>query len=188
MSFFKRFNMGKFTDKEKVPKEEKHTEDNNIIAEEENLENSQNANIQAYELEVANLNKKMNDLSYILAEKENQIKRLKQDVDSESKKSLHKFIKAIHAPFDELNLVLAKEENKAIEMILNKLVNSLKENQIEIITPKIGDDFNSQIHNAIAQAKNEKYENGKIDGVMSSCYKVHDQVVAHAMVSVVNND
>lgn len=189
MSIFKRFTMGKFTDKEKTPqKEEQNNSSNDIAGTENAVDNIQSSIVQAFETEIISLNKKVNDLSYILAEKENQVKRLRQDIELESKKSLHKFVKAIHAPFDELNLVLAKEENKAIEMILSKLINALKDTQIDIITPKVGDDFDSEIHNAIVQVKNSEYENGKIAAVMSSCYKAHGQVVAHAMVSVINND
>lgn len=143
---------------------------------------------QKLQLEMEQIKKRNEELMYALASKENDNRRLLNEIENEKRKALQKFTKSISVSFDDLLRILKNNENDAIRMVFNKLMKALEENHLHIITPKKGDVFDPQVHNAISSIQSNEMPNGTIADVLSSCYKVYDQVVNTAMVVVVNNE
>lgn len=72
-----------------------------------------------------------------------------------------------------------------IQLIQNKFINILKEKGLKKIETKVGDDFNSDNHEAISQipAPNEDLKN-KILDIVETGYMLHDKVIRFTKVVV----
>jgi molecular chaperone GrpE len=158
-----------------------------------NLKDEEIKNIQKTLAESQDREKK---LLYVIAEKENQINLLRQDMIFEKESFSIKFIKAISKELDDLFRIMQAitEKNKddpmthALKVNCDKFISALEKINVKVILPKIGDEFDDKFHNAITQIKSEEYDNGKIAQVASGCYLLGDKVISHAMVVVVNNN
>lgn len=79
------------------------------------------------------------------------------------------------------------EHTKGVELIYNKLKNSLVEKGLKTIEVKTGDDFDVDFHEAITQipAPTEELK-GKIVDIVEVGYQLHDRVIRFAKVVVGN--
>ncbi len=147
------------------------------------------------EKQLTEMQDKEKKLLYLLAEKENQINLLRQDIIVEKESFSIKFIKTISKELDDLFRIMniLVEENpdnstiQALKANSEKFIKAMEKMNVRVILPQKGDDFDSSMHNAIAQVKDESLENGKIAQVASACYIMGEKVISHAMVIVVNN-
>lgn len=75
------------------------------------------------------------------------------------------------------------EHLKGVELIYNKLKNTLIEKGLKVIEVKAGDDFNVDFHEAITQipAPSEELK-GKIVDVIETGYQLHDKVIRFTKV------
>lgn len=71
-----------------------------------------------------------------------------------------------------------------VEMTQKELLNAFKKFNISKIVPNEGDDFDYNLHQAVARVPSENVESGKIVDVMQIGYKIHDRLLRPAMVAV----
>ena len=78
-----------------------------------------------------------------------------------------------------------QEDNQGIQLIYNKLIETLKNQGLEELEVKVGDSFDSEIHEAISQipAQNDD-QKGKIIDIIEGGYKLGDQVIKFPKVVV----
>ena len=78
-----------------------------------------------------------------------------------------------------------QEDTEGIKLIYNKLTETLKNQGLDELEVKIGDSFDSEIHEAISQipAQNDD-QKGKIIDIIEGGYKLGDQVVKFPKVVV----
>ena len=78
-----------------------------------------------------------------------------------------------------------QENTQGIQLIYNKLTETLKNQGLEELEVKIGDSFDSEIHEAISQipAQNDD-QKGKIIDIIEGGYKLGDQVIKFPKVVV----
>ena len=77
------------------------------------------------------------------------------------------------------------EDNQGIQLIYNKLIETLKNHGLEELEVKVGHSFDSEIHEAISQipAQNDD-QKGKIIDIIEGGYKLGDQVIKFPKVVV----
>ena len=78
-----------------------------------------------------------------------------------------------------------QEDTQGIQLIYNKLTETLKNQGLEELEVKIGDSFDSEIHEAISQipAQNDD-QKGKIIDIIEGGYKLGEQVIKFPKVVV----
>ena len=78
-----------------------------------------------------------------------------------------------------------QEDTQGIQLIYNKLLETLKNQGLEELEVEIGDSFDSEIHEAISQipAQNDD-QKGKIIDIIEGGYKLGDQVIKFPKVVV----
>lgn len=79
------------------------------------------------------------------------------------------------------------EYKKGLELISNQLKASLEKLKVEAFC-EAGDDFDPNLHNAVAKIESEDFEDNKISAVFQKGYKLGDKIIRHAMVQVANCD
>ncbi len=78
-----------------------------------------------------------------------------------------------------------QEDTQGIQLIYNKLLETLKNQGLEELEVKIGDLFDSEIHEAISQIPSQNDEQkGKIIDIIEGGYKLGDQVIKFPKVVV----
>lgn len=93
--------------------------------------------------------------------------------------------------FDRALIELAKSDDremfKGVELIYNKLRETLKSKGLQEVKTKAGDAFDPEVHDAITQvaAPNKKMK-GKIVDVVEKGFKLGDKIVRHPKVVVGN--
>jgi len=87
--------------------------------------------------------------------------------------------------YAEISKTEEKDLLKGVELIKNKLNNTLKNKGLELVELKPGDDFNADIHEAITQipAPSEALK-GKIVDVLEKGYKLGDKVIRFPKVVI----
>ena len=87
----------------------------------------------------------------------------------------------------EMDKAKDKELKKGVELIYNKLKETLKTKGLEVVTCGKGDAFDAEIHDAITQipAPNKKLK-GKIIDVIEKGYSLGDKIIRHPKVVVGN--
>ena len=78
-----------------------------------------------------------------------------------------------------------QEDTQGVQLIYNKLLETLKNQGLEELEVEIGDSFDSEIHEAISQipAQNDD-QKGKIIDIIEGGYKLGDQVIKFPKVVV----
>jgi molecular chaperone GrpE len=78
-----------------------------------------------------------------------------------------------------------QEDSQGIQLIYNKLQETLKNQGLEELEVKVGDSFDSEIHEAISQipAQNDD-QKGKIIDIIEGGYKLGEQVIKFPKVVV----
>ena len=173
-----------------------NNESSNDNQESNSNDNTNNESILDLEKIISEVKEKEKKLLYVLAEKENQINLLRQDIIFEKESFAIKFIKSISKELDDLfrimNALTQKHKDdtmiQALKVNSDKFIAALGKMNVSVLLPKIGDDFDSNLHNAITQIEDKNLEDGKIAQVASACYLLGDKVISHAMVIVVNNN
>lgn len=89
--------------------------------------------------------------------------------------------------YHEISKTEEKELLKGVELIKNKLNNTLKSKGLEPVDLKAGDEFNADVHEAITQipAPSEDLK-GKIVDVVEKGYKLGDKVIRFPKVVIGN--
>lgn len=79
------------------------------------------------------------------------------------------------------------EFKKGIELVAGQLKTSLEKLKVEAFCEQ-GDDFDPNLHNAVAKIESEDFGENKISAVFQKGYKIGDKIIRHAMVQVANCD
>ena len=80
-----------------------------------------------------------------------------------------------------------EEFKKGFELVSSQLTASLQKLKVEAFC-EVGDDFDPNIHNAVAKIESGNFEQNKISAVFQKGYKLGDKIIRHAMVQVANCD
>ena len=92
---------------------------------------------------------------------------------------------------DNFALALASEAEvsdefkKGLEMIQKQLDNAFEKLNVVSFGER-GDEFDPELHNAIARTSDEELEEDRIATVYQKGYKIGDKIIRHAMVQTVN--
>ena len=78
---------------------------------------------------------------------------------------------------------VSEEFKKGLEMIEKQLQNSLKQLNVTEFGER-GEEFNPELHNAVARIEDEELEEDHIAVVYQKGYKIGDRVIRHAMVQI----
>ncbi|MBR9636623.1 nucleotide exchange factor GrpE [Staphylococcus aureus] len=76
-----------------------------------------------------------------------------------------------------------KSLQKGVQMVHESLINSLKDNGLEVIKTE-GEAFDPNIHQAVVQDDNPDFESGEITQELQKGYKLKDRVLRPSMVKV----
>lgn len=80
---------------------------------------------------------------------------------------------------------VSEEFKKGLEMIEKQLQNALKQLNVTEFGER-GEEFNPELHNAVARIDDEELEEDHIAVVYQKGYKIGDRVIRHAMVQISN--
>ena len=80
-----------------------------------------------------------------------------------------------------------EEFKKGFELVSSQLFASLEKLNVEAFC-EVGDDFDPNIHNAVAKIESGDFEENKISAVFQKGYRIGDKIIRHAMVQVANCD
>ncbi len=128
----------------------------------------------------------------VKADADNFRKRMERDKEQFLKYATEKVLEDIVPVIDNLELGLehakkveaCKDIVTGIEMTLNILLSTLKNHGLEQIKTEIGDDFDPNYHEAMAQEEREDMPPGKISLIMQKGYKIKDRILRPAKVMV----
>lgn len=126
------------------------------------------------------------------AEFDNYKKRVQRDSARTYQDAMTSTLKTFLSVSDDLERALShKPETKevegwvnGIELIQQKLNTQMKNQGVERMDIKPGDEFDPNIHEAITQEEHPDYEEGQIIEVVQPGYRISDRIIRPAMVRV----
>ncbi len=125
----------------------------------------------------------------LLAEMENQRKRLQRDVDSARKYGVERLVADLLPVADGLAAAL-KAEGEAtklrtgVEMTERMLAKALESHGVTRVEPAAGDAFDPQAHQAMGVVPDPSVAPGSVVAVLQRGYKLNDRLLRPAMVNV----
>ncbi len=134
-----------------------------------------------------------NDLLRARAEMENMRRRQARDLENAHKHALDKFVTELLPIYDsmELGLKAASSEDASIEAVREGLemtekmfLNSIAKFGLEQVAPQEGDDFNPELHQAMAMQAVEGMAPNKIISVAQKGFQFNGRLLRPAMVIV----
>lgn len=78
----------------------------------------------------------------------------------------------------------ADEVTEGVKLIYNGILSVLKNNNVEIINPAVGDEFDDTIHEAVAPVPGNEENKNKISFVQFKGYKMGEIILRYAKVGV----
>jgi molecular chaperone GrpE len=126
------------------------------------------------------------------ADFDNYKKRVQRDAQRSHQDAMASILKIFLSASDDLERALKNKPEGAavegwvdgIELILQKLNTQMKNQGVERLDVKPGDEFDPNIHEAISQEPNPDFEEGQIIDVVQPGYKIADRIIRPAMVRV----
>ncbi len=126
------------------------------------------------------------------ADADNFRKRMEREKEQFLKYATEKLLEDIVPVIDNLELGLAhakkveacKDIVQGIEMTLDILLNTLRGHGLEPIDTTIGEPFDPNFHEAMAQEEREDMEPGRVSLIMQKGYKIKDRILRPAKVMV----
>ncbi len=125
------------------------------------------------------------------AEYDNFRKRSEKEKDAIYSDASALAVKNILSIADSLDLALKSSENqseeykKGLELLKNQFNSAFKNLKVETFG-SVGEDFDPNIHNAIAHKDSEEEKQNFISLVYQKGYKMGERIIRHAMVEVTN--
>ena len=150
----------------------------------------------ALEKEIESLKAELEDQkdSYLraYADFDNYKKRVKRDTARSYQDAMSSVLKIFLSVSDDIERALKNppKENEisswinGIELIHQKLMGQMKNQGVERMDVKPGDQFDPNMHEAITQEEHPEYEDGQIIDVVQPGYQISDRVIRPAMVRV----
>ena len=126
------------------------------------------------------------------ADFDNYKKRVQRDAQRTQQDAIANIIKVYLVIADDLERALKnKPEGKedagwinGIELIYKKLINLIKNQGVELLDVKPGDEFDPNIHEAITQEEHPDFQDGQIIDIVQPGYCISDRIIRPAMVRV----
>jgi len=126
------------------------------------------------------------------ADFDNYKKRVQRDATRTRQDALASILKIFLSASDDLERALRNKPEgegvdgwvNGIELIQQKLINQIKNQGVERMDVKPGDEFDPTIHEAITQEENPDFKEGQIIEVVQPGYRIADRVIRPAMVRV----
>ena len=169
------------------------SDENDLIKEEEQAEESVNGSEQAPD-EAAQLK---DQLLRTMAELENLRKRTAREQEETAKYAVTGFARDILNVCDNLRRALeavpagAADEDQAlksfvdgVELTENELLNILGKYGVKKIIPNQGDEFDHNLHQAMLEIESDNYAPGAIAVIMQAGYVIHDRLLRPALVGI----
>ncbi|MBX9697401.1 MAG: nucleotide exchange factor GrpE [Alphaproteobacteria bacterium] len=179
-------------DGSKEPSEDVRSDSN--TPEQEDLQPDQSeAHIAALQEEIAALKEQ---LLRTLAEAENTRKRTFKEKEESVKYAVHGFARELLAVADNLSRALQTIDGKPIEvpefsafsegvgMTERELLKVFEKHHITKITPKPGDAFDPNMHQAMFEVETDLHPAGAIAEVMQNGYSIYERLLRPALVGV----
>lgn len=146
-----------------------------------------------YEEEIAGLKEELEKQKEIFlrtaAEYDNYRKRTEREKTNVYNDATVATVKTMLPAIDSLQMAVdslgdsADEHAKGLRMIMAQMQEALKKLNVEEYG-KRGDEFDPELHNAVAQTEDAELEENQIAAVFQKGYKIGDKIVRHAMVQV----
>lgn len=181
--------------------EEKNQQDSSAEGENENDESQTMVALtydeyDALESEIESLRKELEEQKdgwlRTRADFENYKKRIQRDAARSYQDAMSSILKIFLSAADDLERALKnKPEGKevdgwvnGIELIHQKLLNAMKNQGVERMDVKPGDEFDPNVHEAITQEDHPDFEEGQIIDVVQPGFRISDRIIRPAMVRV----
>jgi molecular chaperone GrpE len=125
-----------------------------------------------------------------MADAENTRKRSQKEVEEANKYGTASFAKDLLNVSENLQRALdsvpaeSKTLFEGVELTKKELLSVFERRGIKRIEPKAGEKFDHNVHQAIAQVEDPKFEQGAIIQVVQAGYVIHDRLLRPAMVTV----
>jgi len=152
----------------------------------------------AYSKEAEEVIQLKDQILRLAADSENLRKRSTKQIDDAGKFAINNFAKDLIEVLENLYLatnnipldVLDKNEHlsaifKGVEMTKSTFLNVFDKYGIKRIFPEPGENFDHNIHEAVAQIEQPDFADNTIINVMRAGYTLHDRLIKPAMVVVV---
>lgn len=146
---------------------------------------------------ISELEDKIKSLEKLLSLQKSNDRSSKEDVnqqaDEKSKIEVDKFISSLLSPLINLDQLIningdvseeVKNWLKGIKIVNKEFLKVLNKQGIEIIEPKIGDNFNSKEHEVIEYIESKEANINKIIDVASIGFKSKDKILIYSKVRV----
>jgi len=127
-----------------------------------------------------------------LAEFDNYRKRTTKEMAARYNDGIRAACEKLLPIVDNFERALASNENQedsffqGITLIARQFEGMLTDMGVEIIETEPGDQFNANLHHAVAHGEDENFGKNEVAAVLQKGYKHKDKVLRYAMVKVVN--
>lgn len=123
----------------------------------------------------------------IIADYENKIKRVQLDASRLSDYAIEKFARdliPLLSAFESAakDPLISEGSRKGIELIIKNFLDALHKNGISKIHVNIGEDFDSERHQAISSRQETEVEEGKILEIIQHGFSFHNKLIVPAFV------
>ena len=180
-------------EQEELNEKEEKTEE--AVNTEETAETAPEKEENPLEAEIARLKEelaKVNDINLRLrAEYDNYRRRTEKEKAQIYSDGLSEAVEAILPVADNLDRALEQKDAdagdmyKGVEMIKKQFTAAMKKLGVDEMAGE-GEEFNPELHNAVAHIESEEYGENVISAVYQKGYLLKDKVIRHAMVQVAN--
>jgi molecular chaperone GrpE len=125
----------------------------------------------------------------LLAEMDNQRKRLQRDVDSARRYGAERLLSGLLPVLDSLERGLEEASadparlRAGVELTLRQLQKALADQGLETVDP-VGEPFDPEQHQAMSVVETSRHDPGTVASVMQKGYRVQDRLLRPALVVV----
>ena len=171
---------------------ELETENKLLLAKNDKLKHDLETNLNAFKTKQEAINKKAQE--EVIKIRQEIKEKAKSEIAENKKYILQKFTTDILNPLDTLYRTISFGSNqnnpelsayaKGFSLITNQIFKILNDYGVEIIEPKVGEEFNAEFHEVHDLVHDSSFKKDQITKVLSRGYKLHDRVLRPAKVDV----
>jgi len=123
-------------------------------------------------------------LARALADYDNLKKRAEREQEDCERRSAARLVARLFPVIDMLEQVQGHLQDSGLAIALGELAERLKEEDIEAIEPKRGEQFNEETMEAVETVADGELKEGKVTAVNLKGYRMGDRILRHAKVVV----
>ena len=133
-----------------------------------------------------------NQLARVQADFKNAQKRLETEKQQAIQFANARLIQSLIPTFDNFDRALETDPTKTdaagvlkgMQMVHEQILKVLSDNSVEVISPQPGDPFDPNLHQALMQQPDDRYEQATVVQVYQRGYSVHGRILRPAQVVV----